>query len=163
VQAMWDWEDDRGKELAEYVVWNIGARLGNLIKSERAERRHPDPNHSRMVDIWGFARPDGTQSLTMEAMLAGRGPNPELVVAVREALMRANEEMTDLARALMVALIENDGNLAGAARDLLRHEEIIKRFGPDERHLKYVLRRRVVPEIFDNLSPTHIIPENGGI
>jgi hypothetical protein len=159
VRALWDWDEDKGKELAEYVVWNIGARLGNQIKSERAERRHPDANHSRKIDIWGFARPDGTQSLTMEAMLAGRGPNPELAVAIREALTRANEEMTDLARTLMVALIENDGNLAGAARDLLQLKEIVNRFGPDERHLKYVLRRRVMPEIFDNLSPTHIMPE----
>ena len=161
VRAMWDWDEDKGRELAEYVIWNIGARLGNQIKSERAERRHPDSNYARKVDIWSSSWDDNT--LCMEAMIAGRGPNPELVVAIREALQHASEEMTDLAQTLMCALIENDGNLAGAARDLLNVEEIVKRFGPDERHLKYVLRRRVMPEIFDNLSPTHIMPENSGV
>jgi hypothetical protein len=156
--SMWDWDRDKGRELAEYVVWNIGARLGNKIKSERADRRHPDANHSRKVDIWSPCWDDNT--LCMEAMIAGRGPNPEMVVAVREALDRADKELTDLARSLMLALVMNDGNLAGAARDLLESEEIIKRFGPDERHLRYELRRRVMPEIFNFLSPMHIMPEN---
>jgi len=160
VRAMWDWDESKGKELSEYVIYNIGARLGNIIKSERATRRHPDQNRSRKVDIWSSWRPDtNNHALCIEAMIDGQGPNPELTVAIREALTRANEEMTELARTLMVALIENDGNLAGAARDLLKIEEIIRRFGPDERHLKYILRRQVMPEIFDNLSPTHIMPE----
>lgn len=157
VRAMWDWDEDKGKDLAEYVVYNIGARLGNIIKRERAERRHPDQNHSRKLDIWSPCWED--TNVCMEAMIEGNEPSPELVVAIREALDHANKELTALAHTLMIALVENDGNLAGAARDLLRQKEIIKRFGPDERHLKYTLTRRVMPEILDNLSPTHIMPE----
>jgi len=157
IRCMWDWEEDRGTNLAEYVVYNIGARLGTQVKTERAKRRHPDANRSRRVNIWDQSYDDN--SLSMEAMIAGNGPNPELVVAIREALEIANENLTDLAKDLLFALANNNGNLTWATRDLLEKDHIRRRFGPNEDHLKYVLRRKVMPEVFHFLQPVHIMPE----
>jgi hypothetical protein len=94
----------------------------------------------------------------MESMIAGNGPNPELVVILREAIEMANENLTELAKDLLIALAENNGNLTWATRDLMERDHIRRRFGPDENHLRYILRQKVMPEIFQFLDPTAIMP-----
>lgn len=157
IRSMWEWDESRGRSLEEYVIYNIGARLATQIKVERAKRRHPDANTSRKLNIWESSYDDNT--LSMESMIAGNGPNPELIVILREAIEIANENLTDLAKDLLIALAENNGNLTWATRDLMERDHIRRRFGPDENHLKYVLRQKVMPEIFHFLNPMAIMPQ----
>lgn len=155
---MWEWDEERGVELATYVVYNIGARLSTQIKTERAKRRHPDANKTRRVNIWEDAYDEDGGS-PMESTIANNDESIDRTIAVREALKIANENLTDLAKDLLIALANNNGNLTWATRDLLERDHIRRRFGSDENHLKYVLRRKVMPEIFHFLQPMDIIPE----
>lgn len=153
MRALWDWDESRGVSLSRYVVYNIGVRLGTQVEHERAKKRHPS---AVKLDLWG-SRGKDADNFTWEETLHN-STDIETIVAIRRALVAASNELTDLAKMLLVALIDNGGNFAGASRDLYEKNEIRSRFGPDQEHLKYVLRRKVMPEIFNFLEPTHIIP-----
>lgn len=158
VDSMWNWEDDRNVDLADYVVYNIGVRLKMYVEAERAKKRHPNANRSRREGIWDEQNSeDGSNSLRESSIDSGI-PDIETTIAIRQALKIANENLTDLAKELLIALANNNGNLAGATRDLLERDHIVKRFGSDEKHLKYLLRKKVLPEIFAFLQPIDIMP-----
>jgi len=157
VRALWDWDEDRGTELGEYVLYNIGARLNTTIRVERAGRRHPDRNTSRKVPIWDIH----DEGLTVEETLPNPSADPELRLAIKQAFDKANAELTGLARELVVVLIEENGNLAAAARRLVRRKHIRRRFGSDPNYLKYKLNKLVGKEISDFFEPTAIIPADG--
>jgi hypothetical protein len=156
LHSMWKWDPSQGKTLEHYVVYNIGARLDTQADKERAQKRHPKAGQRGRVEIWDSRSKNG-DGHSWESTIS-YGSSPEVITAIRRALEKASQELTELAQILLVALVENEGNFAGATRDLLCQPEIRRRFGPDEDHLKYVLRRRVLPEIFTFLAPVHIIP-----
>lgn len=156
VQCMWDWDEVRGTPLERYLAYNIGVRLGTQAKKECKKRRHP--KNGFKVDIWDTRGKNG-DCFTWEESIPS-ADNTETAVAIRRAIARAEQELTQLAQLLLSALIENSGNFSGAVRDLLLNDDIRRRYGSDRDHLKYVLRRKVLPEIFSFLGPTHIIPAN---
>jgi DNA-directed RNA polymerase specialized sigma24 family protein len=160
IQSMWDWDDTRGVGLAEYVVYNIGARLKTQLEFEQAKRRSPKANDLQRVGLWDQVTYHGNDfNDTRESRIQGASPDPEIVAALREALELANREMTNLAKDLLLALANNNGNVTMATRDLLKQDHIKFRFGHDEIHLKYILQKKIMPEIFQFLTPAHIIPE----
>ena len=65
IQSMWDWDATKTPDIARYVVYNIGCRLGNIVKTERSSSRHPDPNKSRKIDIWGSPYKDSDSTLQL--------------------------------------------------------------------------------------------------
>jgi hypothetical protein len=157
IRAMWDWDKTKGVTLERYVVYNIGVRLGTQIEFERAKKRHP---RGVKIDIWDTRGKDVGH--TWEETIPSHD-DIETVVAIRRALDEADKHLTKIAKELLHALIKNDGHFKGAIRELLSVPSVRQKYGPDEEHLKYVLRRQVMPEIFHFLSPVHIIPESRAV
>lgn len=155
IKRMWKWEEGRAG-LAEYCLYNIGVHLATVVKIEKAKKRHPDPNTSRKIDIWEAVY-DQNHSMVYENILPSND-TIEINCAIREAISSANEEMTDLAKDLLMALANNSGNFAESIRDLSSQDHIRQRFGPDKTHMAYVMRKKVMPEIVDYLHPSRIMP-----
>jgi len=155
IKRMWKWDETRGRNLADYCTYHIGVRLATVVKAEKAKKRHPNPNKSRKIDIWEPV--DEGSNTVYENWIPGH-ENIEVSYAIREAIETANNELTELAKDLLVALANNSGNFAESVRDLSSQDHIRRRFGPDETHVRYVMRKKVLPEIVDYLHPTRIMP-----
>jgi len=155
IKRMWLWDEKRGTRLADYCAYHIGVHLATIVKAEKAKKRHPNPNTSRKIDIWEPTDENG--GATFESWLPNHD-NIEVSYAIREAIELANAELTDLAKDLLMALANNAGNFAESVRDLSSMDHIRKRFGPDETHVRYVMRKKVLPEIVDYLHPSRIMP-----
>lgn len=163
VRALWDYDEERGRTLCDYVLYNIGARLNTQIRIERAVRRHPDQNTSRKIDIWETTNNSNInlqndKSFVLEQTLPHHGCSPETRLAIKRAFESASTSLSVLAQELLVVLIEENGNMAASARRLVRRKHIRKRFGSDPKYLKYVLNKRVLPEISQHFEITAIIP-----
>lgn len=155
IKRMWKWDETRGRDLADYCTYNIGSQLATIVKSEKAKKRHPNANRSRKIDIWEPLTDDS--ATPFESCLPGV-ENIEVTCAIRQAIETANVELTDLAKDLLMALANNSGNFAESIRDLSSQDHIRRRFGPDETHTCYVMRKKVLPEIIDYLHPSRIMP-----
>lgn len=160
VRAMWDFDDTRGRTLCDYVLYNIGVRLNTHIRAERTARKHPDKNTSFKIDIWGpLNKSDENEfKVLVENVLPSPCADPETTLAIKQAFANAEKKLTKIAKELLIALIEENGNMAATSRRLLRRKHIRKRFGNDPKHLEYILKRRVMPEISSNFDLMAIIP-----
>jgi hypothetical protein len=146
LDSIWEWDSSRNTPLSVFVVYNIGARLAGIVKNEKNIKRHPEPNGSWRVDLWGPVNKDDSEGNTIESCIPSTA-DIELAVAIRQAIIFADDHMSTLAQELTCALIETDGNFADAVRMMAPRKHIKKRFGTEESHLKYALRFKVLPEI----------------
>lgn len=156
IQRMFKWDEKRGIDLTYYCVYHIGVRLATIVKSEKAKKRHPNPNTTRKIDIWEPVDIEKSNALFESTVPSHE--NIEVTCAIREAIENANEELTDLAKDLLMALANNSGNFAESIRDLSSLDHIRQRFGVDKTHMCYVMRKKVLPEIVDYLHPSRIMP-----
>lgn len=148
LNSIWEYDEERSASLVRYVIYNIGVRLATLVKYEKNIKRHPEPNTSRSVDLWGTK--DDSQT-TVESTIPG-STSVELEVAIRECIEHAEIKLSRVACQLTRALIECNGNLTGACQLLLQQDDIVKQYGTDLSHLKYRMRYKVLPEIMESFS-----------
>lgn len=154
-ERMWSWDNTRGPDLATYCVYNIGVKLTTIVKSEKAKKRHPDANRARKINIW---EPIDEESGGSYENILPSPDNIEVSCAIKQAIDRAHNELTDIAQDLLRSLANNSGNLTQSMRDMWSQDHIRERYGCNESHMKYVIRKKVLPELANYLHPSRIIP-----
>ena len=155
VNAIWQYDDESHIALAEYVIYNIGARLKNLVRNEKSAKRHPDPNTSRKQDIWSNDNDEWNGS-TLESRLPSHH-DLELELSIRESFHQAEKHLSETAQELMFALAETNGNFAESVRTLASSPTVRKKYGSEIGSLKYALQFKVLPEISEFLNLNDII------
>lgn len=162
LDSIWEFDENKSSSnniqhaLSRYVIYHIGVRLAGIVKFEKNIKRHPDPNHSWRVDVWGSAGKD-EEGNTIESCLPSN-VDIEVQTAIRQAFTLAHDNISDIAKELMIALIDCDGNFAEAVRMISSRKHIVKKYGNDEAHLKYRMRFKVLPEISQFFQIGDIIP-----
>jgi len=144
VEYMWKWEEYRGVTLEHYVFYNVGVRLGNIVRAEHRQKRKPENRGT--VDV--YYKPDVLNTTA----------NPEVLYAIKEAIEQAEEELSDTAIMYARCLADNDGVYTEALNDMIKNEQVTGRYGTNKPTLKYVLETKIRKELTSHLNPNDIIP-----
>lgn len=125
VDSMWRWDEERGKTLAEYVVYNIGVRLRNYVAKEQAQKRRPmfPPKSLIRKHIDKEIYEQHNIGECNENDIQGDSINPEEALIIKRSIERINQG-SNLERLLLEILIENGGNLSGAARTIIVKKKV---------------------------------------
>ena len=156
IDSLWRWDDKVGTPLGRYVVYNVGARLRNVVAKETTSKRRPKkPSISLNKKVYE----DSSDSMTIQDCIPSNEPSSEERVAFEEALRCVDKELPFLAKMLLNYLIEEEGNFSAAAARL---KTKIKGIGNvSDSAFRMTLRRNVIPEIHSVLVEKNLLPESG--
>lgn len=153
LDSIWEYDETRGVSLVRFVTYNVGVRLAAIIRYEKHGKRYLQiGQRKRLCDTIS-----STNELKLEDTISSID-DTERYVAIKLAIENASNELTDLAKELVQALVEENGVFIYAVRRLAKRPHIKKRFGLDEAHLKYALKNKVLPEILSSFRTEDIIP-----
>lgn len=145
VDSLWRWDETRGTPLAEYVVYNVGARLRNQIQKELASKRRPKKPTISIYENRGRDKDGLSTSITIEETLPSRESSAEERLALEEVLKCVDEQMTFMEKRLLDFLIEEEGNFKEAA---IKLQHVVRGANAmTEGAFRMHLRRNVVPKI----------------
>lgn len=152
VDCLWRWDETRGTPLAEYVVYNVGARLRNALQKELASKRRPKkPNVSLNKKKYN----DEDNDMTVQDTVASNDPSAEERLAYEEVMKCIDTQMTFVEKRLLDFLIEEDGNFKEAAIKLQR---VVRGANTmSEGAFRMHLRRNVVPKIHSFLVKNNYV------
>lgn len=145
LKYIWDWDDERGATLCRFVTYRVGVDLQNLMVKERRQKRRPKICKGT-IDV--HERVDIIRSTS----------NPEHIYAVKEAIEKAEKELSQTAQLYATRLAENDGIYSKALDDMMKEPTVIRRYGNIRPTVKYILENKIRPELTSALNPTDIIP-----
>lgn len=155
VDCLWRWDETRGTPLAEYVVYNVGARLRNAIQKELATKRRPKKpsisiHEGRHKDKNGLAA-----SISIEETLPSNEPSAEERLAYEEVMQCLDKQMSFIEKRLLDFLIEEDGNFKEAA---IKLQQVVRGANSmSEGAFRMHLRRNVVPKIHSFLVKNNFV------
>jgi len=162
VNSMWEWDETRGVKLDEYVVYNIGARLRNIIVAETRPKRRPLQKPSRIeIDYHTRRTPSRSYEICYASQLEGNVATPEELLIAKSVCMEVNKKLPMLAKDLLENLILTDGNFSKACRQVLDSGRVRTGKFITKDAFRQALRRGMLPKIKTVFSEMKIIPENG--
>jgi hypothetical protein len=152
---MWHWDDKVGTPLAEYVVYNVGARLRNVVAKEVTKKRCPQ---KRTVSLQKKLYEDSNGVETLQDSIQSKEPSQEERLAFKEALECIDNELPYLAKTLFQYMVEEDGNFTEAAKRLQKKVRGLEEVSPSAFRMQ--LRRNVIPEIHSVLVEKNLINQS---
>ena len=111
INCMWEWDDDRGISLERYVVYNLGVRLRNIVKSEAVKKRGGD-----CIKI-PIGKKDEENNIVEEECLEVLTLSPEKAFRLKE-FQEYIKTKSFLVNKLLECLLLENGNFSGACRML---------------------------------------------
>lgn len=153
VDSMWRWDETVGTPLAEYVVYNVGARLRNVITKEIAKKRCPRKQSiSLQKELY---KGDNLSTGYLQDRIPSLDPSQEERLAFEEALRCIDNELPYIAKMLLDYMIEEDGNFTAAATKLQKKIRGYENFNSSAFRMQ--LRRKVIPEIHSVLIEHNLV------
>jgi DNA-directed RNA polymerase specialized sigma24 family protein len=158
VNSLWEWDEDKGSPLVEYVVYNIGVRLRNQIAKEQRQKRHPEVPPRSIHDQYRNPNSLGDSTRNISETIDGDVPDPESLLVIQRAYSRIERELPLLARELLESLILESGNLSAASRRVLDRGRVRRVEGMSADAFRQALRRNILSQLRTVLAEENIIP-----
>ena len=158
--AMWRYDESRGPSLAEFVVYEIGGRLSNLIMKEIRACRNPK-YAPKSIEFGSNTNGEGERletksSISEQVIYDPYSSDPESLTAIKHALEQVRDTEPAIVKYLLDALMENT-SFAGACRDL--HKRKIRTPYPvTDGAFRVSVRRHILPRLRSDFASADIIP-----
>ena len=172
VNSLWEWDETKDVPLAEYVAYNVGARLRNQMAYEQRKKRHPDSppislsahgmsNNPIRVGKNEIDRSfSDKKSMYLEGKIRAETPDPEALLIIRRAYDKIERELPLLARELLESLMLESGNISAASRRVLYSGRVRRVEGMSDDAFRQSLQRNILSQLRTILISENIISSN---
>jgi hypothetical protein len=152
---MWEWDEEKGKTLSEYVTYNIGIRLKNQVDKEMAGKRSSKAPPLSIVNS-DIQENEFCDNTIRETFLESNTTDAETLLSISQVYNKVNNELPFLAGELLECLLLENGNVVRAGR-MLREQGRIRGVTKSEDTFRQWLKRKYFPMLRSVLKEAHII------